>query len=299
MTYMKIIIKVGGKIYMKIGVSSYSYSKLNLDAIEIVHKVKEMGIDYIEFAELPNRPEDVSPVDYAKQIKEECDKLGLTIINYAVGADFINNGLEEEIERLKSEVDVAKALGAPYMRHDASSGYGRRDDGAKGFDQALPILIEGYTAVTEYAEKLGIKTMVENHGFFCQDSERVEKLVTGVGHPNFGLLLDIGNFLCVDENPVEAVGRLLPYVFHVHAKDFHVKCGNLPNPGDGWFRSRGGNYLRGAIVGHGEVPVVQCLGLVKRAGYDGVVSIEFEGMEDPITGIELGKKNLEYFANLI
>lgn len=284
---------------MKIGVSSYSYSQLNLNAIEIVHKAKEMGIDYIEFSGLPNRPEDVSPIDYAKQVREECDKVGLTIINYPIGADFINNGLEEEIERLKGEVDVAKALGSPFMRHDATAGFGRRDDGAKGFDQALPILIEGYTAVTEYAESLGIKTMVENHGFFCQDSERVERLITGVGHPNFGLLLDIGNFLCVDEDPTKAIGRLAPYIFHVHAKDFHVKSGDLPNPGEGWFRSRAGNYLRGAIVGHGDVPVVQCLGLVKRAGYDGVVSIEFEGMEDPIKGIEVGKKNLERYIEMI
>jgi hypothetical protein len=43
--------------------------------------------------------------------------------------------------------------------------------------------------------------MVENHGFFCQDSERVEKLITQVGKENFGALVDIGNFLCVDESP--------------------------------------------------------------------------------------------------
>ncbi len=284
---------------MKIGVSSYSYSQLNMDAIEIVHKAKEMGIDYIEFSGLPNCPEDIEPLDYAKQIREECKKVGLTIVNYAVGADLLNNDLEAEIERLKGEVDIAKALGAPTMRHDATSGYQDMSDGAKGFDQALPTLIEGYRAVTEYAQGLGIRTMVENHGFFCQDSDRVEKLLTGVGHPNFGLLLDIGNFLCVDEDPVKAIGKLMPYVFHVHAKDFHIKSGMLPNPGEGWFRSRGGNYLRGAIVGHGDAPVVQSLGLVKRAGYDGVVSIEFEGMEDPIKGIAVGKKNLEYFAELI
>ncbi|NMA95848.1 MAG: sugar phosphate isomerase/epimerase [Clostridiales bacterium] len=284
---------------MKIGVSSYSYNKLNLNAIEIVHKAKEMGIDYIEFSGLPNPPENVNMIDYAKQVREECAKVGLTILNYPVGADFINRGLEDEIERLKGEVDVAKALGSPMMRHDASAGYGKRDDGAKGFDQALPVLIEGYTAVTEYAESLGIKTMVENHGYFCQDSDRIERLITGVGHPNFGLLLDIGNFLCVDEDPVKAVGRLLPYVFHVHAKDFHFKSGDTPNPGEGWFMTRGGNYIRGAIVGHGVVPVVQCLRLLDKSGYDGVISIEFEGIEDPIRGIRIGKENLENYIKMI
>jgi hypothetical protein len=82
--------------------------------------------------------------------------------------------------------------------------------------------------------------MVENHGFFAQDSARVEKLLNAVNHPNFGWLVDMGNFVCADEEPYKAVGIAAPYAFHVHAKDFHIKSGMLPNPGQGWFRSRGG-----------------------------------------------------------
>ena len=57
--------------------------------------------------------------------------------------------------------------------------------------------------------------------------------------------------------------------------------------------SRGGNYLRGSIIGHGDVPVKQCVNALRRAGYDGYLMIEFEGMEDPITGISVGLKNLK------
>ena len=67
--------------------------------------------------------------------------------------------------------------------------------------------------------------MVENHGFFCQDSDRVELLVNKVAHKNFGLLVDMGNFLCVDEDPAVAVGRCAPYAFNVHVKDFIKKSG--------------------------------------------------------------------------
>jgi sugar phosphate isomerase/epimerase len=141
--------------------------------------------------------------------------------------------------------------------------------------------------------------MVENHGFFAQDSERMEKLVTAVDHPNFGLLVDMGNFLCVDEEPEKAVGRLMPYAFHVHAKDFHVKSGNQPNPGRGWFSSRGGNYLRGAVIGHGDVPIVQCLKIMKGKNYDGILSIEFEGMEEPLEGIAIGLENLRSFVDRV
>jgi sugar phosphate isomerase/epimerase len=182
------------------------------------------------------------------------------------------------------------------MRHDATGGFPAGQKGPKGFDDAVPVLAQGCRAVTEFAAEQGIKTMVENHGFFCQDSARVEKLANAVNHPNFGILIDMGNFLCADEDPAEAVGRLMPYAVHCHAKDFHVKPGTAPNPGQGWFQSRAGNYLRGSIIGHGDVPVTQCLRLMKKGGYDGVLSIEFEGMEDPLQGIAVGLENLQRFV---
>ncbi|MCB0092362.1 MAG: sugar phosphate isomerase/epimerase, partial [Caldilineaceae bacterium] len=160
-------------------------------------------------------------------------------------------------------------------------------------------LAEGCRAVTEYAAAKGIKTMVENHGFFCQESTRVEKLVTAVDHANFGVLIDMGNFLCADDEPASAVGRLMPFAFHCHAKDFHVRSGNEVAPGRGWFQSRAGNYLRGAIIGHGNVPVLQCLKVMQRDGYDGVLSIEYEGIEDVLTGIEIGHENLRRMVGML
>jgi sugar phosphate isomerase/epimerase len=152
--------------------------------------------------------------------------------------------VDEEAERLQGEVDIARELGAGRMRHDVA-GKPRPEIGIRTFDDALPRIARGCRAVTEYAAGLGIRTMTENHGFFAQDSRRVERLVTAVGHPNFGLLVDIGNFLCVDEDPAQAVGRVAPLAFHVHVKDFFVRSGQRPCPGEGWFASRGGNYLRG------------------------------------------------------
>ena len=140
--------------------------------------------------------------------------------------------------------------------------------------------------------------MTENHGYISQDSVRIEKLLTAVAHPNFGVLLDLGNFYCVDEDSAQAVGRLAPYAFHAHAKDFHIKSGNGVNPGEGWFMSRGGNYLRGAIIGHGDVPLLQAIRALKRSGYDGVLSVEFEGMEDPLVGVRIGQANLRRLVEL-
>jgi sugar phosphate isomerase/epimerase len=288
-------------VVMKIGVSSYSFSRLvnagHMKQIDIVKTAKEMGFEVLEFAGLVV-PENESPESFALKVKEECAVVGIEMGNYTIGADLINgsNGdMNVEIDRLKREVNIAKTLGAPGMRHDATQGFKPGHLGAKGFDDALPFLIRGCKIITEYAAEFGVKTMVENHGFFCQDSDRVEKLVNGVNHKNFGMLVDIGNFLCADEDPAIAVGRSIPYAFHIHAKDFHVKAGTCPDPGDGWFCSRGGNYLRGAIVGHGNVPIVQCLNIINKAGYSGNISIEFEGMEDPLLGISTGLQNLKKY----
>ncbi|NMA83399.1 MAG: sugar phosphate isomerase/epimerase [Epulopiscium sp.] len=286
---------------MKLGVSSYSFSQLmrtgKATLLEVIGKAKDMGFEVIEFITF-SPPEGETLESFAARIKEECQKVGIEMGNYTIGADFLNNtggNWEAEVERLKGQVEIARILGAPGIRHDATAGFPAGYPGPKGFDDALPLLIQGCRAVTEYAAEFGIKTMVENHGFFCQDSERVEKLVNGVAHQNFGVLLDMGNFLCADEDPAKAVGRLMPYVFHVHAKDFHVKSGNGPNPGQGWFQSRAGNYLRGSIIGHGDVPITQCINIVKKAGYNNTISIEYEGMEDAEMGIAIGLENLKRY----
>ena len=285
---------------MKYSVSSYSYSQLRNSGeyteIELIALAKEMGFDGIEFAEI-HTPEGKDKLEYAAELKAEADKVGIEIVCYCIGADFLKN--ENQVEDLKKEIDVAAALGVKLMRHDATSGFKDGERGSKGFDQALPILADGYRAVTQYAKTKGIRTMVENHGFFCQDSDRVEKLINAVADENFGALVDLGNFLCADENPAVAVGRMAPYAFHVHAKDFHVKNGNGVIPPDGFFRSRGGNALRGAIIGHGDVPVLQCLRILDAHGYDNYITVEFEGMEEAKKGVACGLKTLKAYAELV
>lgn len=282
---------------MKIGVSSYSFQQLISSGEEtqlsIISKAKELGFDGIEFIDL-DPPEGTTEEEYAKQLKAESERVDLPIIAYTISANLLSDkGLEAEIERVCKKIDVAEMLGAKCLRHDAAWSMPTETKCCQGFEQILPILVEGCSRITEYAAKKGITTMIENHGFFCQDSERVEKIVNGVANPNFGVLIDIGNFCCADEESNKAVGRLAPYAKHVHAKDFHIKSGNGLNPGKGFFKSRGGNYLRGSIIGHGDIPVYQCIQILKASGYDGWISVEFEGMEKCIDGITVGFENLK------
>ncbi|MCL2095834.1 MAG: sugar phosphate isomerase/epimerase [Oscillospiraceae bacterium] len=289
---------------MKISVSSYSYlnifGKDGFDIYKLVKTVKQQGFDGIEIASLPNQNQNGEDdlFEFFRLIKKLCADEGLEIPNYCVGSDFLNGSggdIEKEIAKVKHNVDLAEALGSFGIRHDATWGIKKETPPPRGFDDIVDRLAYAYRAVTEYAEKKGIATSVENHGYFVQDSVRVEKLINKTGHKNFGVTLDIGNFLCADEDPVYAVGILAPYIKHVHAKDFHVKSGMGPNPGEGFFKSRGGNYLRGSIIGHGNVPVDQCVNIIKSSGYDGYISIEFEGLEDPVKATSIGLDYLRRF----
>lgn len=285
---------------MKIGVSSYSFHSLISEGKEtqlsIIKTAKEMGFDGIEFTDL-NTPGDMSEKEYASKIREECEKYSLPVISYTIGADMLSleeGSNEKEVERVCRKLEIAKELGAPSLRHDIA--WGIPDNlPFETFDDCLEIMADGAGKITLFAKSLGIRTMTENHGFFCQDSERVERIIREVGDDNFGALIDIGNFSCSDENNVTAVRRMLPYAFHIHAKDFHIKGAQEADPGEGFFKSRGGNYLRGAIIGHGNVDVYSCIREIKASGYDGYISVEFEGMEDSIKGIRVGAENLRRF----
>ena len=288
---------------MKLGISLYSFHEYaNPDKLGIkgcIDKVKELGGEGVDIVEGPSFATQEEYIAYAKDIGDYLKQVGIEACCFCVGSDFINgsNGdLQAEIERVKGRVDIAAAYGCKFMRHDATPGFYTSRKHSRGFDNALPRLVEGYRAVTEYAATKGIKTCIENHGFFAQDAERVEKLINAVANDNFGALVDIGNFSCADEYNPRSVGIMAPYAFHAHAKDFHIKSGNGDNPGTGFFMSRGGNYLRGAIIGHGDVPIKQCINALKRAGYDGYLMIEFEGMEDPIKGVTVGMQNLKKFV---
>lgn len=280
---------------MKTCVSSYSFGGYinndKLGYLGIIDKAKEIGFDGIEYAEGGF----IGEADSAKKIKEHCEEVGIDVVALAVGANFLKSDLKDEIKRVCGLVDYAYNMGAKMMRHDVTGGYPGNIKHSRGYDNALPKLAEACREIAKYAEQKGIKTMTENHGYFSQDAQRVEKLINTVAHDNFGALVDIGNFMCADEDPTVSVGIMAPYAIHVHAKDFHFKSGMEFDPGEGWFRTRAGNYLRGAIVGHGDGKAFQSLQILKRSGYDGYVTVEFEGMEDNLRGISVGLSNIKRF----
>ena len=260
---------------MRIGLSSYSLDREiesgRMTLFDAIDWAAANGAECMELVPFAFRFDDAETgeINYEliDQVKKHAEKAGIALCNYSVLADFCKEGeaLEKEIARVCHE-------------------------------KWLPVMAAAAKRVTEHGRKVGVRTLIENHGFFANGCDRVERIIDMVNDDNYGLLLDTGNIVCVDEDASVAASVLAPRTQMVHLKDFYIRT---RDPGDAklfdcagtWFRSRGGKYLRGSILAQGDLDVYAMLSALKHAGYDGDIVIEFEGLEDAKYASAVGMQN--------
>lgn len=274
---------------MKVGVSSYSFHKYinatGCDLFAVVDKAKEIGFDGIEFLNLNYYIKNEDKIAYAKKLKAYCEEKGIEITAYTVTSNLLAENVDEVVEELFRNVDIAEALGTTLMRHDVT--FALKKEPLYTYKSAIAEMVPHIRRVTEYAKAKGIRTCMENHGRVFQHPKIVEELILAVNNPNFGWLVDMGNFVGVDVDPSDAFAVAAPYAFHVHAKDILWKKGTEIMP-DGFTVTNGGNYNAGTVLGYGMVPIQSCINALTRVGYDGYVSLEFEGMEECLPAVQAG-----------
>lgn len=288
---------------MRIGVSNYSFGKYMRSSggslEDICDLTKKIGFEYIDFTQDSVKGYE-DPVARAHEIGAYCETIGLPIGAYTVGANLTDGEWSEDaqnkwIQTLKSQVDVAEAYGVSIMRHDVGFSLPEGKTWEDSIAHVAPIIRE----VTLYAKEKGIRTCSENHGMIFQEPERMEAVFRAVGESNYGWLVDIGNFYCADVDPLEAIDRARPYVMHVHVKDFlYFKKGEREILPESLFFNRFGNGLRGTILGHGVVPVIEAIKKLRRLGYEDGFTLEFEGAEDCLPAIEASFKYMKKISEL-
>ena len=281
---------------MKTCISTYSFWRMMASGwtmFDVIDKVKELGADGVEFVLDDNKPEGMTLEQRAAELAEYARSKGLETPIYTTGANFFQADPSAEIARVCRHVDAAAAAGIKLMRHDITAGFYEGYTGLRTFDAVLPTVADAIRKVAEYAQSKGVTTCSENHGRLVQDSDRMLAVFNAVNHPNYKYLCDIGNFGGVDEDCAVAVSKLLPFIAHVHAKDCFRRSGKERDPGFGWGKTRAGNYRRATIYGQGDVPVFQILSLIRDSGYDGFVSLEFEGIEENVMGVTQSFVNLK------
>ncbi len=269
---------------MRIGISMYSYAQAarsgQLDIPGFIREAKRAGADGVELLEYFYKDIDADRDAALKAL----DETGLPCPIFSVGNNFakVDPGEREvQLGRIVFGVDEAMRYGAGVVRVFAG-------DVAEGmtFEQAREWIVEGLCEGSKYAASHGIKLALENHGTLAGRGDQVRGIIADVraksGTDVLGANPDTGNFLLVNQPSHEAIREVAPIANMVHFKDF------APTPAayDGWAYTAldGGRFL-GTAVGEGTVDLAQCVAELRSAGFDGWLSVEYEGLEDPFTAV--------------
>lgn len=277
---------------MKTGIFTLPDAKMSFrDAVDYA---KRIGLDAIE--PYPSREFEQPDADAAKKLADYANEQGVGICCFSMAADIVGRNRRTEIEKLKRYADVAAAMGSPYLHHTLYPALGFAHNGLT-FKEALKYAAEGVREVCDYAEEKGVKCLYEDQGFCFNGVQRFDDFLGEVNR-KVGVVADLGNILFVGEQPEAFVARFAPLIEHVHVKDYLYKDARWPSPGEGWYVSRDGGYLRGTVIGHGTVNFRRVFSILQSVGYDGYFSLEYDGMEDAFRANELGLANMKRYAML-
>ena len=241
------------------GCCAYSYAKLlkagKMTMEDVIRKAVELGIDAVDMTGYWFKSTEPS---YLASLRHLAHKNGVCFSGAATGASTVQADAgkrAQALEEIKKWTDVTEALGAPHLRVFA----GRLPPGATA-QQGIQWTVETLKAACEYAGTKGITLGVENHEGITQNADVCIELVHRVDSPNFGINLDITNFIATPQADAYAqIEATLPYATHSHIRDV---------------------FENGQAVDFERV-----WPLFARANYKGFMSAEYEGEEDPSTGV--------------
>lgn len=278
-------------IAMRIAVSSWSMNRAffrgEMDMVAFIRAAREeFGVDGIEAVHwmIPHMPEQVENVAKAaslfgsndpeqrkmagemfmesmgaisrtmpgnlEEVKDALKKYDIRVLNMPI--DYGNISQLDEAKRkedltiIKMWIDVASLLGSSGARVNTGS----QPEGV--FD--LKITAASYRELAEYAGSKNVALVLENHGGMSADPDNILKLFDMVGHPNFRICPDFGNFSDdIRYEALEKIFTLSPVLVHAKTYDFNEK-------GE-----------------QDKFDFDKCMEIAKGHHYDGWYSVEFEG----------------------
>ena len=228
----------------------------------------------------------------AGEIKLLLERDGLRISSLA----FYTNLLDPDAgarERLSTEmrgvIDAAVLLGVDVVCTLAGMPMPGKDRRQTIEEDFPPV----FGPLAEYAGEKSRKLAFEN--YFAtnirglQDWEQVFEVVPAA---NLGLNFDPSHLLWQGIDYLEAVDRFKERIFHTHAKDVEIRQHELR-----WVGNQSSGWWRYCTPGYGDINWPVYIARLRRAGYDGVLSIE---NEDGVFGVEEGfVKGQRYLAGLV
>ena len=261
---------------LRIGVSTYSFWHFRGPRVEVadcIDHAAQMGFDGVEILHRQMSSEENS---YLQELKRRAFVNGLDLMGFSIHQSFVSPDKEKRqknIEHTLHCIELAYKLGIPTMRLNtgrwgttrsfdelmANKGIEPRLEGHTD-DEAFKWVIDSIEKCIPHAAKCGVCMGLENHWGLGRTAEGVLRIFKAVDSPWLQVTADTGNFL---ENQYAQFEALAPHTVLVQAKTYF-----------------GGGEWYALDIDNDRVARI-----LRKANFGGYVSLEFEGKEDPATGV--------------
>jgi sugar phosphate isomerase/epimerase len=261
---------------LRIGVSTYSFWHFKGEPVDIAHcidRAAEMGFDGVEILHQQMGGEDNN---YLQELKRRAFTQGLDLMGFSTHQGFVSPDKavrQKNVDHTLRCIDLAYRLGIPTLRVNtgrwntiksfdelmANKGIEPRLEGYTD-DDGFKWVIDGLEKCIPRAAECGVTMGLENHWGLGRSADGVVRIIEAINSPWLRATLDTGNFL---ENMYDQMAQLAPYAVLVQAKTYF---------GEGEWYTLDIDYPRVNTI-------------LRAAKFNGYVSLEFEGKEDPATGV--------------
>ena len=217
------------------------------------------GYDGVELRSAPDNqilfPD--APLTHRLRVKETFEKRGLKICAVAAYSRFSfsdESGFDENRKILTNDIILARDLGAPVVR--SFLGENKELTHSQIIKQAAPYI----NYCCDFAADLGITVAFETHDMWCR-SEPIREAFDAITSAGASVLWDAGNNFLAGEPFEKFFAAAGSRCSHVHIKDMIL----LPDGGHKY-----------TLPGEGSVPFGECFDLLRKNGYAGYVTFEWE-----------------------
>lgn len=253
---------------VKLGISTYSYWHFRDPKTPIETVIDRASALGVEGVDILHRQMDSEEIGYMQRLKRHAFLNGIDLICLSIHQDFVSPNVGDRnkaIEHTIKCIKLAHEMGIPSIRLNSG-----RWGTAGSFNRLMELRgeetpIEGYTEDDAFdwcidsiekclpaAERYGVVLALENHWGLTRTPEGLLRIAKAIESPWLGVLMDTGNFL---EDPYCKLEQIVDRAVFVQAKTYY---------GGGEWYTLDLDYPRIAKI-------------LQSAGYNGYVSIEFEG----------------------
>lgn len=214
--------------------------------------------------DLPSHP--IFAADRIEQTKKEIHTSALRIACVSSSANLYFDDpakREKELADARRFIDLAGALGAPYVR--VFGGKSQSDKNPAPDEPTKARVAAGLRDLGKYSGPRGVTVIIESHDHFIA-SATLKDVLQAADSEHVGLLWDAHHtFATSNEDPEFTVKQLGPWIRHTHLKD---------STGSGEDRK----YV---LTGRGNVPVQRQIEALQKIGYKGFYCFEWEKVWHP------------------